>query len=408
MLAGSGERTADSYEGDPNGAPQLHVEYTTDGVNQVPVAVDDGFTINEDTVLNGNVLEDNGSGADILGDQPSMVALGATNVSNGTLTLNPDGSFDYTPNANFNGTDTFTYTITDATPETSTAATVTITVTAVDDGTPVAVDDPDAATTPEDIPVTTIDVLLNDILVDHADISDYDTLSANGGAVSHNTGTGTFTYTPPPNFNGTDTFAYMLSDDEGDLSDPATVTVTVIGSGGGAVTEFRVSASSDDAEERESTGSMNLTSKDLDVGRRMVGIRFNGVDIPQQATILNAYVQFQVDEANSVATSFTIEGEDTDHAETYLNLGGDISSRPRTTAAVSWSPVPWTTIGEAGPDQRTPNIALVIQEIVDRPGWSSGNSLVIIIAGSGERTADSYEGDPNGAPQLHVEYSTLY
>ena len=102
---------------------------------------------------------------------------------------------------------------------------MTITVTAVDDGAPVAADDPDAATTPEDVPVTTIDVLLNDTLVDHAAISAYDATSLNGGTVVDN-GDGTFDYTPALNFNGTDSFTYTLSDDETETS-TATVTVTV-------------------------------------------------------------------------------------------------------------------------------------------------------------------------------------
>ncbi len=70
----------------------------------------------------------------------------------------------------------------------------------------------------------------------------------------------------------------------------------------------------------------------------------------------------------------------------------------------NWSPVPWTTRGEAGPDQQTPDVASIIQEIVNRPGWSSGNSLVIIITGTGERVAESYNGDSSGAPLLHVDY----
>ena len=38
-----------------------------------------------------------------------------------------------------------------------------------------------------------------------------------------------------------------------------------------------------------------------------------------------------------------------------------------------------------------------------RGGWSNGNSLVIIITGSGRRTAKSYDGDANAAPSLHIE-----
>ena len=153
----------------------------------------------------------------------------------------------------------------------------------------------------------------------------------------------------------------------------------------GSITlEVRVAASTDDAEEKPS-GSMSLTSSDLELvfdgSDQTVGMRFNAVTIPPGAAITNAYIQFQVDEANSEVTSLVIEGEATDNAITFSSSSGNISSRGRTASYVSWSPVPWTTVGLAGPDQQTPNIASIIQEIVNRPGWSSGNSLVVIITG---------------------------
>ena len=171
--------------------------------------------------------------------------------------------------------------------------------------------------------------------------------------------------------------------------------------------EVRVAASTDDAEEKPS-GSMSLTSSDLELvfdgSDQTVGMRFNAVTIPPGAAITNAYVQFQVDEANTEATSLVIEAEATDNATTFSGSNGNISSRSRTASFVSWSPVPWTTVGLAGPDQRTPNIASIIQEIVNRPGWSSGNSLVIIITGTGHRTAEAFDGVPSAAPLLHVDY----
>jgi hypothetical protein len=174
--------------------------------------------------------------------------------------------------------------------------------------------------------------------------------------------------------------------------------------------DVRVAAGSDDAEERAS-GSMYLNSSDLELtydggSNQTVGIRFNGMSIPQGATITNAYIQFQVDETPSDSTSLTIQGEAIDNAPTFINTSGNILSRERTSASVPWSPPPWPVIGEAGPGQRTPNISLVVQEIVNRAGWSIGNSLVIIITGTGERVAESYNGDQSGAPLLHVEYST--
>ena len=75
-----------------------------------------------------------------------------------------------------------------------------------------------------------------------------------------------------------------------------------------------------------------------------------------------------------------------------------------TTAWVAWSPPDWNSVGVAGPDQRTPDLSEIIQEIVDRTDWSPGNAIVIVITGSGRRTAESYNGSPAAAPLLHVEY----
>ena len=138
---------------------------------------------------------------------------------------------------------------------------------------------------------------------------------------------------------------------------------------------------------------------------QVVGMRFNTINIPAGAAILNAYVQFKVDETHSPVTSLTIQGQAADNATTFTTATANISSRPRTSAAVNWQPAPWPTQGLAGVAQQTPNIAAVVQEIISRPGWSSGNSLVIIITGTGERVAEAFNGDQAGAPLLHIEYS---
>jgi hypothetical protein len=49
----------------------------------------------------------------------------------------------------------------------------------------------------------------------------------------------------------------------------------------------------------------------------------------------------------------------------------------------------------------------VIQEIVNRPGWASGNSLAIIMTGTGRRAAEAFNGDQAGAPLLHIVYGTV-
>ena len=61
-----------------------------------------------------------------------LTAVLVDDVSNGTLVLNPDGSFSYTPDQDFTGIDTFTYRANDGTTD-SNLATVTLTVDPVND-----------------------------------------------------------------------------------------------------------------------------------------------------------------------------------------------------------------------------------------------------------------------------------
>lgn len=65
---------------------------------------------------------------------------------------------------------------------------------------------------------------------------------------------------------------------------------------------------------------------------------------------------------------------------------------------------PLTQVDGAGVDQRSTDIAAVIQEIVNGSAWSSGKALALIVTGSGKRVAESWDGVPGAAPLLHVEY----
>ena len=170
------------------------------------------------------------------------------------------------------------------------------------------------------------------------------------------------------------------------------------------IVDRQVAVSSDDAEENFA-GSMQLTSIDLDLADRDVGLRFTGVDIPANALILQAHMQFTADKVDTAATSLLIEGEAIDNAATFSSAKNDLSGRNRTGAAELWNPAAWTAVGEAGPAQQTPNLAFIIQEIINRPGWTSGNDLALLMnPGSGIRQAASFERSPAAAPQLHVEY----
>ena len=205
--------------------------------------------------------------------------------------------------------------------------------------------------------------------------------------------------------------AYLLrlTASDGELTASDEVTIVVDASGGSVTTvESRAKAKTDDAEERN-TGLLYVYNSELDLvynrGNQAVGVRFSGLNIPQGAKIVRASVQFKTARATSDDCTLVIAAENVDNALPFLPVRKNISSRPRTTATVQWSPAPWYIRGETGADQQTPDLAPVIQQVVDRAGWSRGNAIVIIITGSGRRIAASYDGDRAGAPLLHVEYT---
>jgi hypothetical protein len=45
-----------------------------------------------------------------------------------------------------------------------------------------------------------------------------------------------------------------------------------------------------------------------------------------------------------------------------------------------------------------------VQEVVNRPGWASGNALALTVSGSGHRTAVAFEGSAANTALLHVDY----
>src|SRR5213076_1480574 len=83
------------------------VSITITGVNDAPVAVNDGYTTPEDTTLNVAAPGVLANDSDVDGDTLSAILV--SQPTHGSLTLNSNGSFSYVPAANYNGPDSFTY-----------------------------------------------------------------------------------------------------------------------------------------------------------------------------------------------------------------------------------------------------------------------------------------------------------
>lgn len=173
--------------------------------------------------------------------------------------------------------------------------------------------------------------------------------------------------------------------------------------------EQSITAGSDDAEESEN-GAVNLTSSDLEMvvdddDIQTIGLRFNHILIQQGAVIDSAYIQFTVEEPENIdPCELLISGQAVDNAVTFSSADFNISNRPLTTSTVSWLPDAWTIDDESGTAQRTSDISAVIQEIINRDGFVSGNSIAIIIEGEGMRTAFSYDGDPQKAAKIKIYF----
>jgi hypothetical protein len=247
----TGDSTTDSFTytiSDGNGGTDMaSATITIDGVNDAPEARDDTIAATEDGTSSGNVLGDNGNGADsdIDGDTLTVTTTGTFATSNGgQVTLNANGTFTYDPSGAFESlavgdtdTDSFSYTLDDGNGGTDTA-TVTLEISGANDD-PEAIDDD--VVTDEDSPV------LGNVLADNGNGADSDidgdTLTvasagtfatSKGGQVTLNAD-GTFTYDPNGAFeslnNGdadTDSFSYTISDGNGG-TDTATVNIVING-----------------------------------------------------------------------------------------------------------------------------------------------------------------------------------
>jgi len=190
-------------------------------VNDAPIGVADSYTVVEDGSLDataGSVLDND---TDV--DSTELSATLGTGPTNGTVTLNADGTFLYTPNANFSGEDTFTYIVSDGELAGS-ETTVTISVTPVNDA-PIAINDEYQAIEDTPLEITTGGILANDSDPEGDSLTAQIVSEPQHGTVTLNAD-GTFSYTPNADFSGVDGFSYMASD--GSVSsDVATVTINV-------------------------------------------------------------------------------------------------------------------------------------------------------------------------------------
>jgi len=98
------------------------------------------------------------------------------------------------------------------------------------------------------------------------------------------------------------------------------------------------------------------------------------VNIPQGAVIDSAVLEVLPSGINGTIPPMFISGEAADNAA-QITGRTNADARVRTTATVAWTPAAWAI----GTWLQSPDISSVLQEIVNRPGWVSGNAVQLFI-----------------------------
>ena len=186
--------------------------------------------------------------------------------------------------------------------------------------------------------------------------------------------------------------------------------------------DLQVGASSDDCLKYFQSGSpqFNLVASQDTAGyynatysKYGCGMRFLNVTIPQGATITAAYLTFNCQAVWSGTVVRTrVKGEAIDNAATFSTLA-DFDARTRTSASVDWDAIAAWAVDT---NYNSIDIKTIIQEIVNRAGWASGNALVLFWDDFDDRSdhnanairaGKDYDISPTYAPKLHIEYSAV-
>lgn len=168
---------------------------------------------------------------------------------------------------------------------------------------------------------------------------------------------------------------------------------------------YQINTQGENAEEK-SNGYEN-TGQELtfdDKANDYIGLRFANVNIPKNATISDAYLEFTAyQNGTSSGASMTIQGVNEDHPNDFNPYVRYMQRNKSKTSAVTWSNIEsWYK----DRDYKTPSIAAIVQTTVNRSGWQNGNKMMFIMSNftRASRGAYTVSGKPSGAARLVVEF----
>jgi hypothetical protein len=175
---------------------------------------------------------------------------------------------------------------------------------------------------------------------------------------------------------------------------------------------LQIAAGADDVN--ESSGNFVADQTDLWVGNagasssQYVGLRFTDVAIPPGSEIHSAHLEVYYTSEQWIYLAYDFAAESDDNSEPFTS-DNPPSKRKLTSAIVPHeSNVPWLANTWYPLDE----IADVVQEVISRPGWQTGNSLSLIAQGNasggdfGRKFFSAFEIDPRIAARLIIDFSS--
>tara|TARA_R110002020_G_scaffold12409_8_gene45535 strand:- start:1093 stop:1713 length:621 start_codon:yes stop_codon:yes gene_type:complete len=168
----------------------------------------------------------------------------------------------------------------------------------------------------------------------------------------------------------------------------------ITGAGGTSITTWsaRIAASGDDgywSPDMDFDNSATTTKVGFD-GMMFDDInsffRFQNVIVPNAATISTATLTVVIGVNASATFDMTIIGEDVNDSAAYADET-DAGDATETTANVTWS---GSSSWETSDVEVSPDIKTIIQEIVNRGGWASGNDLTLRVKNKTEDSGEEY------------------
>lgn len=160
------------------------------------------------------------------------------------------------------------------------------------------------------------------------------------------------------------------------------------------------------------TGSMDIDESDPGVSSDtlFLGIRFPSVDIAQGTQIDSAELKLRIHSqqcADGNNCNSTIHGADEDDIAIWARPTDKPSLMTKTTANVNWTETTNKSVNGLG--TATFDVKTIIQEILDRSGWSSGNAMGILIEPGTWEPANtinvvSWDSEEANRPTLTIDF----